>query len=266
MSLSPLWGAVIGWRFLGDILPLRTKLAVAGALVSIGLIFAPRVVSGTETEEHHPRPNRLAGNLVAIVTGVGLAGYGNAVRYASKRHPQLPTQVAQIFSNLNALVVCLVIETASAWPIVIHRPGRLWWVTLLMGFLINTAYLGFNVAPKFITAAEFGIICLLEAVLGPVWVFLLVGEIPSVWTCGGGLVLLSTMVAHEVATMLALRASTSATTVLVTKQHQGGRGSSSCSAGGISDLVNSQVMTTSRTSTKPSMDLPEVQIDSMSEA
>ena len=180
------------------------QLAVLGALACIALIFVPEMVQGVDAAQH-PRPNRLLGDVLALITGVGLGAYGNAIRYASSRHPNMPAQAAQLFSNFNAMALCLLLAACSshARPLVIHEPQKLWWVTMLMGFQINMAYLGFNVAPKYINAAEFGVICLLEAVLGPVWVFLLVGEAPSKWTLVGGAVLLTTMVSHEVATQLA---------------------------------------------------------------
>jgi hypothetical protein len=37
----------------------------------------------------------------------------------------------------------------------------------------------------------------LEAVLGPVWVYVGVGEMPSVWTIGGGSLLIASLLAHE---------------------------------------------------------------------
>jgi drug/metabolite transporter (DMT)-like permease len=199
ISLSPLWGAVIGWRCLGDALPLRTKLAVLGALLSICIIFLPVVVSGADSGEQPSRPNRLLGDIIALFTGLGLGGYSNAVRFVSSRHPRLPTQVAQIISNFNAVVICAALALVARRPFAVRRPEQLWWVTMLMGFIVNLAYLGFNVAPKYITAAEFGIIALLEAILGPVWVYLLVGEEPSAYTLAGGALLISTMVAHEAA-------------------------------------------------------------------
>ena len=212
ISLSPLWGSLIGWKFLGDRLPLRTKMAVFGALISIGLIFTPTILGGAE---EHPRPNRLLGDILAVMTGIGLGSYGNAVRYFAPRHPQMPTQAAQILSNGTACMISLIVAAASGRPFVFHEPERLWWITMLMGLIINAAYLGFNVAPKYINAAEFGIICLLEAVLGPVFVFLLVREVPSVWTVTGGAVLLSTMALHEVATMSHQRATARASARLV---------------------------------------------------
>lgn len=197
ISLNPLWAALIGWRFLGDALPLRTKLAVGGAMLSIALIFVPSLVGDADDGEHSS--TRLAGALVAVGTGFGLAGFGNAVRYARKRHPDMPTHFAQVISNANATACCLLIMAASGRPLALREPGRVGWATCLMGVMINAAYLGFNRAPKYIPAAEFGVICLAEAVLGPLWVFIFLGERPSSWTLVGGALLLATLALHEVA-------------------------------------------------------------------
>ena len=88
---------------------------------------------GDDADEH-PRPNRLLGNVLAIITGVGLGAYGNAIRYTSSRHPNLPAQAAQLFSNFNAMVFCLILAACSsgARPLKVHEPQRLWWVTMLM--------------------------------------------------------------------------------------------------------------------------------------
>ena len=121
-SLSPLWGSsLIGWKFLGDRLPLRTKMAVFGALISIGLIFTPTILGGAE---EHPRPNRLLGDILAVMTGIGLGSYGNAVRYFAPRHPQMPTQAAQVLSNGTACMISLIVAAASGRPFVFHEPER----------------------------------------------------------------------------------------------------------------------------------------------
>jgi len=111
-------------------------------------------------------------------------------------------QAAQVLSSTNAAVICVFVMLATQRPFVIHQPTRVTWVTALMGFIVNVAYLGFNLTPLFINAAEFGIICLLESILRPLWVFLLLGEKPSAYTLDGSGLLLSTMVVHEVATLL----------------------------------------------------------------
>jgi hypothetical protein len=54
-----------------------------------------------------------------------------------------------------------------------------------------------HLAPKYITAAEFGILMLVETVLGPLWVYLALGDEPSQWTLMGGALLLATLLVHE---------------------------------------------------------------------
>ena len=196
ISLSPLWGALIGWFCLGDELPRKTILALAGAMLSIGLIFVPRMLSQADAVED--RPFHHIGDLVAFCTGWGLAGFGNAVRYCRRRHNDMPTQLAQVASSGLAVAFCVGTLTATGRPVSAHEPERLWWITCLMGILLSVAYLGFNAAPKYIPAAEFGIICLLEAVLGPAWVYLGTGEAPAGWTLLGGALLISTLAAHEI--------------------------------------------------------------------
>ena len=44
-----------------------------------------------------------------------------------------------------------------------------------------------------------GLLGPLEAILGPLWVYAGVGEAPSKWTLLGGAILISSLVAHEVA-------------------------------------------------------------------
>ena len=216
ISINPLWAALIGWRFLGDALPLRTLLALAGATASILIMYLPRVLgwgddtshdtSDAEEGEHSDRPYRLMGDLIALGTGLCLAAFGNAVRHVRLHYsPDVPLMVAQVGSNSIAAVVNLCLLGALSRPLSAARPGRLVGLTCLMGLILNLAYLGFNRAPQYLAAAEFGVICLIETVLGPVWVFLGVGEAPSTWTLLGGPLLLLILAAHEVAAHVAAR-------------------------------------------------------------
>ncbi|KAL3781370.1 hypothetical protein HJC23_013454 [Cyclotella cryptica] len=53
------------------------------------------------------------------------------------------------------------------------------------------------ISPRYITGAEIGLCTLLEAVLGPLFVFFAFDEIPSQWTLIGGSLLLFILAAHE---------------------------------------------------------------------
>jgi drug/metabolite transporter (DMT)-like permease len=55
-----------------------------------------------------------------------------------------------------------------------------------------------TIAPRMAPAAEVGLIMLVETVLGPLWVWLGIGEEPSVQTLVGGAVVLLTLTGHTI--------------------------------------------------------------------
>ena len=205
IALNPLWAALIGWRWLGDTLPLRTRVALDGAMASIAVVFLPRIFAarGAATHGAHAqaeeRPLRLLGDAAAFVTGLGLAGFANAVRNARTRHTDVPVHFAQVVANALVALLSLCLGAALGRPLALQRPARALGLTCLMGVMINCAYIGFNLAPKYITAAEFAVISLLETILGPIWVFCATHERPSHWTLGGGALLIATLLVHEIA-------------------------------------------------------------------
>ena len=52
---------------------------------------------------------------------------------------------------------------------------------------------------------QVALIMMLETLLGPFWVFLRFGDVPSSWTLAGGAVLLTALFAHEVAAIREVR-------------------------------------------------------------
>ena len=50
-----------------------------------------------------------------------------------------------------------------------------------------------TIAPRFITAAEVNLFFLLEVILGPIWVWLVIKEQPSMETIVGGIIIISTI-------------------------------------------------------------------------
>ena len=68
---------------------------------------------------------------------------------------------------------------------------------VLMGLAVGSAYSFLYAAPKLITGAEISMVILLEAVMGPLWVFVGFGTIPGPSTLAGGALLILTLLAHE---------------------------------------------------------------------
>ena len=54
-----------------------------------------------------------------------------------------------------------------------------------------------TIAPRYISAPEVNLFFLLEVILGPIWVWLIVKEQPSVQTIIGGLVIVLTIAIHS---------------------------------------------------------------------
>jgi drug/metabolite transporter (DMT)-like permease len=52
--------------------------------------------------------------------------------------------------------------------------------------------------PRYIPAPEVGLLLLLESILGPVWVWLVLGEQPGNSTLLGGVIVISTLVINTV--------------------------------------------------------------------
>ena len=54
-----------------------------------------------------------------------------------------------------------------------------------------------TIAPRFIPAAEVNLFFLLETIIGPIWVWLIIKEQPSLETLQGGLIIITTIAIHS---------------------------------------------------------------------
>ena len=54
-----------------------------------------------------------------------------------------------------------------------------------------------TIAPRFIPAAEVNLFFLLETIIGPIWVWLIIKEQPSIETLQGGVVIIATIAVHS---------------------------------------------------------------------
>ena len=98
----------------------------------------------------------------------------------------------------------LVVLLSLAWQAAAGRASmgavsaRFVGIALADSMLIAIVFTATVIAPRYASSAEVGLVHPLEAVLGPVWVYLGIGEAPSRWTIIGGALLIGTLVGHEV--------------------------------------------------------------------
>ena len=171
MSTGPFFAALAGRVFLGEHVPARTWIAIAVALAGVSLMFADGLGTG-----------QLGGNLLAL--GVPIAFAANVVLLRRYR-----TSVDMVPSVLLAGVFSIVVAAPLAWP---FTPTVRDLVVLgVMGVAqVGAGCVLMTVASRYLAAGEIGLLGLLETILGPIWVWLGVGERPTpLALVGGGIVL-----------------------------------------------------------------------------
>lgn len=184
VSTAPLWSALISWIFLSERPPLRTIVAIVGATVAIvALFWGELVVSNDE----------LTGLLLALICAIGLALNFNLLRRAAVSLPNAHFPVLFPFQS----VVC-----GSVALLCGAKPGNLLledvpWVLLQGCCVVPVSFVALTIGPKYISAAEVSLWLLLETILGPVWVWLVLGEEPSRTALLAGVGLVLVLIGHE---------------------------------------------------------------------
>jgi len=187
LSSTPLFAALISRVMLHEKIQPRTMVAILLVAVGIAVIASGSV--GDDAGGDVGAQNGLIGDLVAIVGSFSLACGFTFVR----RFPRISSSSAISCSGI--LTALLILPLASPFAISQADLGYL----LIMGLYvvpIGTALM--FIGPRYIPAAEVGLLVLLESILGPIWVWLVLAEEPGVNTLAGGAIVLSTLAINTV--------------------------------------------------------------------
>lgn len=132
----------------------------------------------------------IKGNLFAIGSGISFALFSLFLKWKKQLHKSESTIIYIVAGNL---LVCVFCFPAVYDKLIVDFTQLL--ILLFMGiFQIGISYIIFNEGIKYISATESMIIAMLEAVLNPIWVFLGVGEIPSVYSIYGSVIIILTII------------------------------------------------------------------------
>ena len=128
----------------------------------------------------------LYGNVMALITAFCFALFAVTVR----RHRGIDMLPALLVSGVLIAVVTLLARIDDL-GISLHD---LLLCLLYGGVLSGFANWTFIIASRHLVAAEVTLFMLLEFSLGPLWVWMFVGEVPSSWTLAGGVLVISAVV------------------------------------------------------------------------
>lgn len=178
MSTGPFFVAFFGRIFLTERIPLRTWIAIAVALSGITLMFSEGLDKG-----------RSLGNLLALAVPAAFSLNIIILRRAKTHVDMVPSvMLAGIFS--------IVVALPLAWPLTPTLRdflvlGIMGCVQLGLGCLLMT------VATRHLSAGEVGLLALLETTLGPIWVWLGIGERPTDTALIGGVIVVGALLTNE---------------------------------------------------------------------
>lgn len=138
------------------------------------------------------RPQDIAGNLMALASGFFFALYFLLLRHPQARLVNRASSV--IYGNL------LVVIVAAPWGFAAlsHLGPQDWFSVIYLGVVqLGISYVLFTTGmERGVRSLDAGIICYIEPVLNPVWVFLVLGERPSRWALLGGAIITTAVIIH----------------------------------------------------------------------
>jgi len=174
-ATSPFLAAILGWIVLREPVRVATWVAVVLALGGIAVMFADK--SGAVS---------VPGSLGALVAALGFACFTVALR-SGKSVEMMPSV---FLSGILAIVIMSAVCLGLGLPLILTPQDT--GIALAMGvFQVGAGLVLFTMGSRSLPAAELALLSLAEVVLGPVWVWLFLGETVGVNTLVGGAILLA---------------------------------------------------------------------------
>lgn len=187
---APIYILILAPFILKERFHIRDLFTVIGCLAGMSLFF---VDGGGETTL---AANILFGNIAALASGIFFGLYFIFLRHprSLRRNPA----VSVFYGNL--LVVVFMLPLIAVNPPQTITATDLGAILYLGIFQIGVSYLLFTYGiASGVRSLDASIIGFVEPLLNPVWVFLFVGEKPSVWAVIGGMIILATVISHTFA-------------------------------------------------------------------
>ena len=177
IATAPMLSAILGAIFLKEPPDKKTWTSIIITFLAIIYIFYDSLKLGN-----------FYGDILGFVTAIGLAVGAVIIRSAKNKNLVPAAVVGKLFVATFAL---LFIESFTL-------VGKDLLIVPLMCILcVAIPFVLVTIAPRFIPAAEVNLFFLLETIIGPIWVWLIIKEQPSLETLQGGLIIITTIAIHS---------------------------------------------------------------------
>ena len=177
IATAPMLSAILGAIFLKEPPDKKTWISIIITFLAIIYIFSDSFKLGN-----------FYGDILGFITAIGLAVGAVTIRSAKSKNLVPAAVVGKLFVASFALffIESFILE------------GRDFIIVPLMCILcVAIPFVLVTIAPRFIPAAEVNLFFLLETIIGPIWVWFIIKEQPSIETLQGGLVIITTIAIHS---------------------------------------------------------------------
>ncbi|MBD1174256.1 EamA family transporter [Pelagibacterales bacterium SAG-MED01] len=177
IATAPMLSAILGAIFLKEPPDKKTWISIIITFLAIIYIFSDSIKLGN-----------FYGDILGFITAIGLAVGAVTIRSAKSKNLVPAAVVGKLFVATFALffIESFVLEN-----------NDLIIVPLMCILCVAIPFVLVTIAPRFIPAAEVNLFFLLETIIGPIWVWLIIKEQPSIETLQGGVVIILTIAAHS---------------------------------------------------------------------
>jgi len=181
-AAAPFLAAVLGWVILRESVRKATWVAMVFAMAGIAIMVLNGISAG-----------RMGGNISAIVSATGFAIFTIALRWG-KLEDMLP---AVFLAGVFAIIVSAIVCQFGGYGFDV--PANDIAIALSMGvFQVGLGLAVYTIGSKVVPAAELTLLSMTEVLLGPIWVWLFIGETASFYTLVGGAVLMLAIAGNAV--------------------------------------------------------------------
>ena len=169
--------AILGAIFLKEPPDKKTWIAIGITFLAAVYIFYDSLQLGN-----------IFGDILGLITALGLAVGAVTIRSAKKKNLVPAAVVGKMFVAIFAIFFVESYVLAEKDLII---------VPLMCLMCVAVPFVLVTIAPRFIPAEEVNLFFLLETIIGPLWVWMIIKEQPSIETIQGGLVIIFTIAIHS---------------------------------------------------------------------
>ena len=177
LAMAPMLSAIISFVFLNENPDQKTWIAITITTLAVIYIFYDALDAGD-----------LLGNFLGLTSAMGLAIGANIIRSAKKISLVPSAMLGKLMVALIALFFANQLKL-EGYDLTI--------IPLMCIMCVAIPFVLVTLAPRYITAAEVNLFFLLETIFGPLWVWLVIREQPSIETIIGGGIIIATIAIHS---------------------------------------------------------------------